>query len=254
VANEQQTESTYELAESSGASYYAFKPRQGISPDTAPEKQHKNPKLGEMTDLDGTLWEVREIRPTKHGFDLYCGNPVSYRGTPIRGKSRLIPSIELMEFWSDNGTRRDGVLFDLPANRNTLKSMRATLGFNLHEATHAFWEDRLSDLRLLSADEFAEKHGVSRSAALARRLSIFGRTMRPVGWWRKPKVIAILLSGQFLRIIGRQLGISTCYAFDLRARAQKLRQENNRVNGKLVSFPSFSETAKTGDHEPPLAA
>jgi hypothetical protein len=247
-----------------GASVYAFRSMPDQSTQIQllhgkgfgkPGGQPGFPKLGEIRDLDNTVWDVREIRPTKHGFDMLYGTRTLGRGVLSGGKPRLIATIDLMEFWSVNGTRRDGILFDLPEGHRALDSMRAQLGFNFLEATHAFWNDRIDDLRSLPAKEFAARHGVSQSAAMSRRYRLFGSTKRPRGWWRNRKVLSLLLSSQTLRKVASKLGISNCHVFHLRARAkQELLEENNRVNPKLVSFRTFSETAKTGDCEPPLAA
>src|ERR1022692_1313838 len=50
----------------------------------------------------------------------------SYRG----GLPRLIATQPLIDFWEANRTKRDGVLFDLPAGRTTLKRVRRHLGFH----------------------------------------------------------------------------------------------------------------------------
>ncbi len=228
------------------APQYAYQPGQDQSPEV-----HRNfPKLGEITDIENTLWDVREIRPTKHGFDMHYGTRTSRASNA--GKPRLIATIDLMEFWSANGTRRDGLLFDLPARRSSLASMRTRIGFNIHDDADAFWEDRLADLASLSSQEFAIRHGVTPCSAASRRYRIFGSTLRPRGWWRKRKVVTLLLSSQSLRKVGAKLGISSCHAFHLRARA---RQEygTNPVNAKLISFP-VAQTSKAGDYLPPIAA
>jgi hypothetical protein len=250
MPNEQQTKapgvSTGNYPSQTLAPQYAFKPNQ----DHSPEPNLKFPKLGEIIDIENTLWDVREIRPTKHGFDMHYGTRASraYNGRI----PRLIATIDLMEFWSANGTRHDGFLFDLPASHHSLTSMRARLGFNFFEATAAFWEDRIADLASLSSQEFATRHGVTPCSAASRRYRIFGTTLRPRGWWRKRNVLTLLLSSQTLRKVGAKLSISSCHAFHLRARA---RQEYgiNAVNTKLISFP-VAQTPGADDYNPPIAA
>lgn len=220
-----------------------------------PEAQLKYPKLGEITDLQGTVWDVREIRPTKHNFDIYYGTPTSDCGAFRGRKPHLIASVNLLEFWHANCTRGRGFLFDLPAGYSTLKSLRARVGFSFRDDVDAFWEDRTDDLMSLSSNQFAARHGVSRGSARDRRRRILGSTARARGWWRKPGVAALLLSGQTLNKIGNKLGISTSQVSRLRARARQESQEaNNRFNSKLVSFPTFPGRPKPGDYEPPLAA
>jgi hypothetical protein len=252
------------LKHQTGADSFVFQSWQGhpreIRPlrgkgSCTPEARLKFPKRGEIGDIDGILWDVRDIRPTKHGFDIYYGTPAFHSCGSLSRKPRLIATSHLVEFWDANCTRGHGFLFDLPAGRTTLKRLRARLGFNFHDDTDAFWKDRIDDLRSLSGKEFAARHGVSRDLAVDWRCRFFGSTRRTSGWWRKPKVMAALLSGQTLCKIGRKLGISVSQVFRLRARARQESQEaNNRVNPGLVSFRTFFETAKTGDYEPPLAA
>ncbi len=219
------------------------------------KRSEKFPILGQIRDIAGTLRDVREIRPTKHGFDMYYGTPSSRRGASPGGKPHLIASIGLMEFWHENGTRGRGFLFDLPAGYSTLKSLRARLGFNFRDDTDAFWNARIGDLMSLSTTQFASRHDVTASAAAHWRYKIFGSITRPKGWWNTRKVVAVLVSGQRLAIIGKKLGISTSHAFRLRAQARRqIREGNNRVNPKLVSFRTFLKTPPTGASQPPLAA
>jgi hypothetical protein len=246
-----------------GADSLAFQSWQDRSPETQPldgkdlgqpEMQLRFPKLGEIADLAGTLWDVSEIRPTKHGFDIYYGTPTSHPGGDLRVRPHPIATIGLMEFWHDNSTRSHGFLFDLPVGCSTLKNMRARLGFNFHEDLHAFWEDRIDDLRSLSRKKFAARHGVSPELASHRRRKMVGNTARVPGWWRKREVIAILLSSQSLVGIGRKLGISVGYVSRLRQRArQEAQQSRVPVSTNLILFPA-SETSIEGDYQPPIAA
>jgi hypothetical protein len=217
-----------------------------------PESQLKFPKLGEIRDAEGILWDVRTDRSTKHGFHIFFGTPTFHEGGFLSGKLHLIATIDLIEFWIANCTKGHGVLYDLPAGRTTLKRLRRRLGFNFKDDIDEFWEDRIADLVLLSPAEFALKHGVSRAVVSDRSRKIFGRSARAVGWWRKPRFIAVLLSGQTLVRIGLKLGISCAHASRLRTNA---RQEygTNRVNANLVSFRA-SLTLKGGDYNPPIAA
>lgn len=51
----------------------------------------RNPKiLGQVRDVEGSLWDVRQIRDTKHGFDLLFGSPEPRLGSYKGGLPRLI--------------------------------------------------------------------------------------------------------------------------------------------------------------------
>jgi hypothetical protein len=86
-----------------------------------------NPKiLGQVVDVEGSLWDVWRIRDTRHGFDLLFGSPARpsvYRG----GLPRLIVTRALADFWEAHQTKQR-VLFDLPAGRATLKCVRRLPG------------------------------------------------------------------------------------------------------------------------------
>jgi hypothetical protein len=201
-------------------------------PFTAPQPAHRRfskpealrqfPKVGEIRDVDGHLWDVRDIRSTKYGFNLCYGtlanDPIPYGGG---GLPRLIDTEALRDFWDANRTTHCGLLFDLPAGRTTLKRARKRLGFNFHDDTQEFWRDRMGDLELLPAREFAARHGVQRAVALDRRRGIFGTQTRATGWWRKPKFVKILLSDLTLTRAGRKLGISITHTKRLRDRVQQ---------------------------------
>ena len=184
-------------------------------------RTRKNPILGRTKDVDGTLWNIREIRDTPHGFDLYYGKPT--RGFKGGGPNRLIATEALRNFWEENKVRGHGFLFDLPAGRTTLKRMRRRLGFNYLSDADEFYQARAGDLKRLSKKEFASKHSIKSGGIANRRIRIVGRIARQIGWWRKPKIIALLLSDRTLREIGQKLGISTSQVHRLRSRAAKQR-------------------------------
>jgi hypothetical protein len=178
----------------------------------------RNPKiLGQVVDVEGSLWDVRQIRDTKHGFDLLFGSPAApgvYRG----GLPRLIATRPLTDFWEAHQTKL-GVLFDLPAGRTTLKRVRHHLGFNYLQDRAEFWQDRIEDLASLKTREFARVHEVPVYVVKRARRKLLGALARPVGWWRKPEFLEILRSSVPLRVMGEKLGISTSQAHRLKHRA-----------------------------------
>jgi hypothetical protein len=180
----------------------------------------RNPKiLGQVVDVEGYVWDVRQIRDTKHGFELLFGSPARpgiYRG----GLPRLIATRPLADFWEANQTKHSGVLFDLPAGRTTLKRVRHRLGFNYHQDRADFWQERIQDLASLKSREFARRHSVPVYTVVDIRRKLLGNSTRPAGWWRKPEFLEILRSNVSLRVMGEKLGISTSQAHRLKRRAR----------------------------------
>lgn len=180
----------------------------------------RNPKiLGQVRDVEGSVWDVRQIRDTKHGFDLLFGSPEPRLGSYRGGLPRLIATKPLIDFWEANKTKRDGVLFDLPAGRTTLKRVRHRLGFDYNRDNFEFWKDRIEDLETLSAREFGIRHKVAIAVVFETRNKLLGNVARNPGWWRKPKPLKILRSKITLREMGEKLGISISHAKRLRDRA-----------------------------------
>lgn len=176
--------------------------------------------LSHVHDVEGRLWGVKDVRTTKYGFNLLFGSPEVRPGVYDRGLPRLIATQELVDFWETNRLNlRDGIRFDLPAGRTTLKRMRGRLGFNYQDDRTAFWLERLEDLKTLRIAEFAKRHKVDRATAFDMRCKLLGSRARELGWWRTPPVLEILRSGITLREMGEKLGISISQAKRVRDRA-----------------------------------
>jgi hypothetical protein len=185
----------------------------------------KWPVIGEARDVFGNLWFVRDIRTSKHGFDLLFGS----RDEADRknwGLPRLIPTRELIDYWEANRTNRDCVIYDLPAGRTTMKRVRHRLGFHLPNDVAAQWRARLDDLKALKPREFAARYNMKAGVVKDARRRIFGRTARPLGWWQTPETLAILHSGLKLRQIGQKLGIGTTHVRRLKLRALELERQS----------------------------
>jgi hypothetical protein len=213
-----------ELRDQSGADaflYQSWQERTKPKGFAMPDSSRKHPKIAEVTDFYGDLWDVRQIRPSRHGFDVLYGSPASERDLK-GGLVRLIPTQELRDFWHANRTKPNGFIFDLPAGRTTLKRARRRFGFNFRDDVTEFWTNRIDDLEALSAQQFAAKHTVPYCSATARRQTIFGVRVRPAGWWRSPKYVEILLSNLTLGQAGKKLGISPSQTHRLRQRAKAL--------------------------------
>ncbi|MGA7409427.1 MAG: hypothetical protein WBW33_03015 [Bryobacteraceae bacterium] len=184
-------------------------------------KGPRYPICGQVRDVDGALWNVRDVRTTKHGLDLYYGSPDKAHDTHRGGPLRLIVTKDLRDFWWDNRLESHGLLFDLPAGRTTLKRARNRLQFNQRDAVRDFWTERLDDLATLPTCEFAAKYGVDKTRAFDWRFRLVGQRARPLGWWRTPETFKILLSDMKLREVGEELGIGTSHAMRLRRRAKQ---------------------------------
>jgi hypothetical protein len=178
------------------------------------------PICGEVKDVDGTLWDVRDVRDTRHGFDLCFGTAANDHGAFRGGPPRLIATEALRDFWEANSIKGHGFLYDLPAGRTTLKRVRKRLGFNQREDTRDFFADHAEDLESLSVREFAARHGIAREVACDWRRRIVGRRTRPGGWWRKAKFLKILRADLTLIEMGRRLGIGISHAKRVRDRAR----------------------------------
>jgi hypothetical protein len=182
--------------------------------------KRKYPICGEVKDVNGDLWDVRDIRDTKHGFDLCFGAPAGNHGSYRGGLPRLIATKALRDFWDANRNENNGVIFDLPAGRTTLIRVRRRLGFNFVDDRREFWMDRIEELGSLPACEFAARHGVTQVITFQRRRKMIGIRARPIGWWRTPETRSILLSGIAFSQMGRKLGISITHSKRLQKQAK----------------------------------
>ena len=202
---------------------------------------------GQLTDVDGDCWDIRDVRTTKHGFDLYFGTPENNHGAYRGGPARLIATQALCDFWEANQIKGHGLLFDLPAGRTTLKRLRRRLGFNFRDDTTEFWADRKEDLDSLRPCEFAARHGVDTLVVFDWRRKIVGIRARPIGWWRKAKFHKVLLAGLTLIETGRKLGIGTSHAKRLRDRARLESQLLRTPVDRKLTLANATTRARRGN-------
>jgi hypothetical protein len=172
----------------------------------------------QVRDVHGENWNVRQIRPTKHGFFLFFGSPA---GRTWSSSACLVATKELRNFWDANRTRHDGFMYDLPAGRTTIKRVRHALQFNFRHDWMKFWGDRMDDLKNMKARDFAVKHKIDPLVVFDMRNKILGRRARQIGWWREPRVLDILLAETTHRAAAAKLGIGTSQVFRLREQARK---------------------------------
>ena len=174
----------------------------------------------QIVDIDGSLWEVREARATKHGFDLLFGFPANSRiSRKFVGPKRLIASPSLVAYWEINRTN-EGASYDLPAGRSTIKRIRKRLRFDLFRDRRNLWKQRIADLTTLPTKECAERYNVDPVVVCYWRQQLAGRLARPLDWWKHPQALAVLRTpGITQKAIGQALNIGTSQAHRLRLRA-----------------------------------
>lgn len=119
--------------------------------------------VGQATDAHGRQWDVRERRPTAHGWLLHVGWPAGEPRGQGCGGVRVILTVELADYLGRTRLRD----VDLPMGGTTVKRLRRELG--LHWSWDAWWSERADDLRALTLQAFADRHGCSTGAASQRR-------------------------------------------------------------------------------------
>lgn len=160
-----------------------------------------------ITDVFGDRWDVREYRPTAHGFDIAMGWPANEeRGTGKAGGPRAILTRSLVIYLAAHRDRPKNIR--LPIGRTTLQRLRRILGHHWQIDRAAWWEARTEDLSDLTIEQFCARHNVSAGAVVTARHALFGPKLRPAGWWRNDEVAAIILSNRPRAEIADALGIS----------------------------------------------
>lgn len=172
----------------------------------------KYPIIGQTRDVEGRWWWIRDVRPTKHGFDLLCGSLISRTTPHPTGFPGAIPTQPLIDFWDANSRKRDCTVYDLPVGSTNLMYTRRRYGFEVHSATDIFYRERIDDLRTLAPSEFAAKHSVKAHIVYKMRARYLGRICRELNWWRGSRVRNILLSRCSSSEKARKLGICRTHA------------------------------------------
>ena len=128
--------------------------------------------IGQIVDVHGEMWDVRETRETTHGWRLYIGWPHSVeRGRGGRGPG-TVPTQPLIEYLST--TRAKDVI--LPVSRGVITRLRAEHDINWDWS--AWWGERKGDLFALTLEAFCDKHGCSMGAASQRRTEMSGNVQQ----------------------------------------------------------------------------
>lgn len=184
-----------------------------------------------MRDIEGGLWDVRDVRATKHGFDLFFGSPVSRLDGYRAGRPHLIPTQELFDYWEARKTRGHGTIHDLPMCPSTGCSMRRRFGFHYFDNRSKFWQDHAGELKNMTAQECADHLGVDIQDVYARRRTFEPRLLRP-SWWLLPENRAILLAHQPLREMAKQLGVCISVVCEMRKRVRTIAR--NELDGQIL--------------------
>jgi hypothetical protein len=163
--------------------------------------------IGSVKDFWGDEWDVRETRPTTHGFDLCFGWPSGCRGKGFGGPG-LICTTALNDYFKTHALDRNGSIYDLPAGRTTIKRVRLILGFNLYAESAVWWEERTEDLTDLPGVEFAKKHAVPASSVSIWRKRLIGKRLREPFWWRENAIAELLQSNLPRAFVAQKLAIS----------------------------------------------
>lgn len=135
------------------------------------------PIIGQTVDHEGRTWDVTEVRPTVHGFDLLLGWPEDLDRGLGRGRSRVILTTELVELITSSDKSQD---IDLPAE---VQHIRKRLGLTKPNKPHLsrpvqWWLERMRDMLSLTTTDFAAKHGVSNAYVCKWRKNLTGMTAK----------------------------------------------------------------------------
>jgi hypothetical protein len=149
--------------------------------------------LGTIRDAFGDAWDVRETKPTNYGFPIYIGWPVGIpRGRGGSGAPRTIPTTKLVALLEKYRMRPSELR--LPISFAVVKRLRKMLGHNRYSDSVKWWEDNADELTSMSLTAFAEKHNVALGTASIWHTRLFGRKIRPAGWWCTKEIAELLLS------------------------------------------------------------
>jgi hypothetical protein len=95
--------------------------------------------IGTAQDIFGRLFDVRESRPTRHGFNVLLGWPVTARRGPGGGGPQVIITKPLAEYLEKMRLAPVGI--DLPIGRGAVKRLRFILGHHWFRDNTAWWAE-----------------------------------------------------------------------------------------------------------------
>lgn len=189
-----------------------------------------------VRDWQGAEWRVFARRKTPYGFDLLLGRP--YPPAAVRGGSGgtgVILTPALAKHLRAHA--RLPYELPLPIGRRPLLRLRTILGIGhrtWEDQRLAWWMERIDDLATLPIPKFVAKHRnapwtrsgtISGVLAWQMRIRFLGRQRRPVGWYREPKVLALLNGDLPHDVVAKRLHVAPRRAAELR---YKLHTEAHR--------------------------
>jgi hypothetical protein len=176
--------------------------------------------LYQVQDAEGYAWDVKEERPTSHGWLLLLGWPTRVpRGKGGCGGPGTIPTSHLVDYMTEH---RMGKI-ELPIGTSTIKRLRRVLGHHRYRDAEQWWMQHIMDLMEMTCEEFAATHSVSAASVSMWRRRITGeQRARLAGWWRTPEVIALAKTDISTYALAHTLDISTSLAWALKHRVQTL--------------------------------
>ena len=158
-----------------------------------------------IDDFCGDRWDAREARPTEHGWPIWFGWPHGFRrGRGGIGGPRVIITATLKKYLWVN--RKKDV--DLPIGRTTVRILRHTLGLDWQEERRDWWEAHADQLAEMTGADFARLYGLSQAIVSLNHKAMFGRRVRPVGWWEQEPAFSLLIGSLPHSYVAAELGIS----------------------------------------------
>lgn len=127
--------------------------------------------ISQTEDITGEVWDVRESRPTPHGFAVLLGWPRSTQRGQGGGGVRVILTPHLADYLATHCYAPTTI--DLPIGRTTVKRLRKALGQEWILDNEQWWHDHKADLLASTLDDFCKRHGKSQGAASQWR-AVFG--------------------------------------------------------------------------------
>lgn len=120
--------------------------------------------IGSAVDSTGEEWDVRERRPTAHGFDILVGWPKGVtRGRGGSGGPSVIATAELAHYLTETRLRD----VTLPIGPTLVKRLRAAIGISW--SWDDWWAAKADDLASMTLEAFCVRYGCSMGAASQRR-------------------------------------------------------------------------------------
>lgn len=127
--------------------------------------------IGQVEDINGEVWDVREARPTPHGFAVLLGWPQSIQRGQGGGGVRVILTPHIADYLAAHCHAPNKI--DLPISGTTIKRLRKLLGQDWTLDNEQWWHDHKADLLSSTLTDFCQHHGKSQGAASQWR-AVFG--------------------------------------------------------------------------------